>query len=160
MAIYMEFEGIPGQVTAKGHEKWITLDSTQWGIGRGISTRVGSAENREASTVSVSEMVVTQSMDKATGPLWNELTTGTDGKTVKVHFTSTDEGGENVYMSIDMEETLISSMSFSSGGDRPSISIALNFTKVETKYMEQSQEGADAATADGVIYNLATGKSG
>jgi hypothetical protein len=39
MPIFMHFEGIEGNVTAKGYEKWIEVNSFQFGSGRGISTR-------------------------------------------------------------------------------------------------------------------------
>ena len=54
MAIYMQYPNIPGAVTEEGHKGWIEINSFQWGVGRGISTPVGRAENREASMPSVS----------------------------------------------------------------------------------------------------------
>src|SRR5258706_6606126 len=39
--IYMQYEGIKGDVTAKGHEGWVELSSFQWGIGRGITSPTG-----------------------------------------------------------------------------------------------------------------------
>jgi type VI secretion system secreted protein Hcp len=66
MAIYMQFEGIDGGVTAEGHDGWIEMDSLQWGVGRGISMAVGATGKREASTPSVSEISMTKRMDKTT----------------------------------------------------------------------------------------------
>ena len=65
MPIFMHYDGIDGNVTAKGYEKWIEVQSFQFGSGRGISTPTGGSENREASAPSVSEVVVTKLMDKA-----------------------------------------------------------------------------------------------
>ena len=31
MPIYMNYNNIPGDATADGHEKWIELNSFQWG---------------------------------------------------------------------------------------------------------------------------------
>lgn len=161
MAIYMEYDGggITGDATADSHTNWITLSSCQFGVGRGISTPVGSAENREASTVSVSEVVITKEMDSASGPLWQELVKNTNGKDVTIDFTSTSAGGDNTFMFVKLTNTLVASMSFSSGGDRPQESLSLNFTKVEVKYMEQAVGGTDATGGSGVTYDLALSKT-
>ncbi len=45
----MKIDGIDGNVTASGHEKWIELHSVSFGQGRGIlSARPGHQSNREA----------------------------------------------------------------------------------------------------------------
>lgn len=161
MAIYMEYDGgnIKGDATADSHKDWITLNSCQFGIGRGISTPVGSAENREASTASVSEITVTKSMDAASGPLWQELVKNTSGKDVTIDFTSTSGGADNTFMYVKLTNTLVSGMSFSSAGDRPSESLSLNFTKIETKFMEQKQGGTDATGGAVVTFDLALSKA-
>lgn len=159
MAIFMEYEGVKGDATAESHVDWITLNSCQFGVGRGISTPVGSAENREASSVSVSEITVSKVMDIASGPLWQELVKNTNGKDVTIDFTSTAAGGDNTFMFVKLTNTLVSGMSFSSGGDRPSESVSLNFTKVEIKYMEQAVGGTEATGGSGVTYDLALSKT-
>jgi type VI secretion system secreted protein Hcp len=155
----MNYDTIPGDATAESHTKWITLSSCQWGIGRGISTPVGSAENREASSCSVSEVTVTKEMDSASGKLWQELVKNTDGKDVQIDFTSTAGGGDNTFMYIKLTNTLVSGMSLSSGGDRPTESVSLNFTKIETKYMEQALDGTEASGGSAITYDLALSKA-
>jgi type VI secretion system secreted protein Hcp len=159
MAIFMEYQGIPGDSTAASHTAWITLNSVQFGVGRGISTPVGSAENREASTCSVSEITVTKLLDAGSGPLWQELVKNTDGKDVTIDFTSTSGGADNTFMYVKLTNTLVSGMSFSSGGDRPSESVSLNFTKIETKYLEQAFTGTDATGGSVITYDLALSKA-
>ena len=161
MAIFMEYDGggIKGDATAESHTDWITLQSCQFGVGRGIATPTGSAENREASTASVSEVTVTKSMDAASGPLWQELVKNTSGKDVTIDFTSTSAGGDNTYMYMKLTNTLVSGMSFSSGGDRPMESLSMNFTKIETKYMVQAKEGTDATGGSVVTFDIALSKA-
>jgi type VI secretion system secreted protein Hcp len=161
MAIFMEYDGgsIKGDATADSHLDWVSLTSCQFGVGRGISTPVGSAKNREASTASVSEIVVTKPMDAASGPLWRELVANTSGKPVTIDFTSTSGGADNTYMYIKLENTLVSGMSFSSGGDRPLESLSLNFTKIETKYMVQAQSGTGATGGSAVTFDIAKSKT-
>ena len=63
MAIYMNWDGVPGDVTTQGYEKWIELTSFQWGVGRGIGSAMSGQASRESSIPSVSEIVVTKRMD-------------------------------------------------------------------------------------------------
>ena len=63
MSVYMKIDGINGKVTAKGHEQWIDCSSLQWGVGRAISSAVGTSADREASKPSISEVSITKMMD-------------------------------------------------------------------------------------------------
>ena len=49
MPIYMNYDNktVKGDVTAKGWEDWIELNSFQWGVGRGIASPTGGHEDRE-----------------------------------------------------------------------------------------------------------------
>lgn len=144
MPIFMHFEGIEGNVTAKGFEKWIEVNSFQFGAGRGISTPTGGAENREASAASVSEVTVTKSMDKASPKLFEAGLIGNEGKMVKVVMTRT--GKELTELCIyKFESTLVSGYSVSSGGDTPTESLSLNFVKFEYSYTGSDVAGKDAS---------------
>src|SRR5579862_6252258 len=93
MAIYMNYDGITGDVTSAGHEQWIELTSFQWGVGRGISNSAGSGADRESSTPSVSEIVVTKVTDSASTNVFRGsvgLAPIGEGKLVKIHITKTN----------------------------------------------------------------------
>ncbi|WP_291295948.1 type VI secretion system tube protein Hcp [Elioraea sp.] len=144
MPVFMHFEGVEGNVTAKGYEKWIEVNSFQFGAGRGISTPTGGAENREASAASVSEVTVTKSMDKASPKLFEAALISNEGKMVKVVMTRT--GKELTELcSYKFENTLVSGYSVSSGGDTPSESLSLNFAKFEYSYTGSDVAGKDAS---------------
>ena len=76
MPVYMKFEGIDGDATHQGHEKWIECTSFQWGTGRSIMTPVGRAANRESSAPSISEVTITKASDVASIKLFQEAVTG------------------------------------------------------------------------------------
>lgn len=132
MAIYLHIEGVDGDATAKGHEKWIEVHSLEWGVGRGIHTPTGSSQERESSSPSVSEITVSKPMDKCTPKLFTEACVGI-GKKVKIDLCQTGDKLET-YMAYTLTDTLISGYSVSAGGDRPTESISFNFTKLEMKY--------------------------
>ena len=156
MPIYMKYEGIPGQCTAKGYEKQIELQSCQFGVGRGVSqaTRGG---NRETSAPSISEVVVTKSQDESSQGLFSASLFG-EGQPVVITFTKTGNDGKSdqKYFTITMTNTLVSGFSVSSGGDRPMESVSLNFTKIETSY-DVADEKNKTAKPLKASWNLATG---
>ena len=133
MAIYIQIDGIDGDATHEKHVKWIDAVSLQWGVGRAITTPVGSTLNREASEPSISEVTFTKLMDGASPYLLEEATTGTRGKNVKIHLVSTGSAADE-YCEYKLENSLISGYSIVTDGDRPMESVTINFTKVEMKF--------------------------
>jgi type VI secretion system secreted protein Hcp len=156
MPIYMNYDSLAlkGDVTEDGHKTWIELNSFQWGVGRGISSPTGGSADRESSAPSVSEITVTKATDVSSPKVLNEALQG-EGKTVIIDFCKTDKGKMEVYMTYTLTNTMISGYSISSGGDRPSESLSLNFTKVEYKNIPQAAEGA-ASSPETVGYDLAS----
>ena len=126
---------INGESTVAGHDKWITISSIQFGVGRGISS-VGGGGDRETSNPSFSEVTLSKSMDVASTELFMQATCGKSLGKAEIHFIQTggaDAKGQ-VYLKIELEEVLVSSYSASSGGERPSESFSLNFTKISYNY--------------------------
>lgn len=158
MAIYLKYDGIDGEATHEDHKKWIEVGSLQFGIGRGIASPSGSTANRESSQPSVSEVVVTKQLDGSSSKLFTESATGAAGKKVEIHLVSTGSPG-NTYVEYTLTDSLISGYSVSSGGDRPSESISINFTKIEFKQTPYDETNA-AGTPVTVSYDLSTSKSG
>ncbi len=156
MPIYMKYDTLQGDATAEGHEKWIELNSCQWGVGRGISSPTGGSADRESSAPSVSEIVVTKATDVSSTKILNEAYQG-EGKTVQIDFCKTDKGKLEVYLTLNLTNTMISGYSVSSGGDRPSESCSLNFTKVEFKNVNMGAAG-DTGSPDSITYDLALAK--
>jgi len=156
MPIYMNYNDIQGDATAEGHEKWIELNSCQWGVGRGISSPTGGSADRESSAPSVSEIVVTKATDAASTKILNEAYQG-EGVKSQIDFCKTDKGKLEVYLTITTDDTMVSGYSISSGGDRPSESLTLNFTKIEFKNIVMDDKNA-TGNPDTVTYDLALAK--
>jgi type VI secretion system secreted protein Hcp len=126
---------INGECTVPGHEKWITVNSVQLGVGRGISS-VGGGGDRETSNPSFSEVTFSKVMDVASTALFMQATCGKSLGKAEIHFLQTggtDAKGQ-VYLTIELDEAIVSSYSVSSGGDRPTESFSLNFTKITYNY--------------------------
>ncbi|OYX13307.1 MAG: hypothetical protein B7Z15_07720 [Rhizobiales bacterium 32-66-8] len=157
MAIYVNYDGIPGEATQQDHTKWIDVLSLSWGVGRGISTVSGSTNNREASEPSVSEVSIVKMFDSSSPKLFTEACTGNAGKTVKIDLTTTGSPGVT-YCTYTLTNALISSYSVSTGGDRPTESVSISFTKLEFKFTPYDDKNK-AGTPVTVSYDMATTKS-
>lgn len=156
MAIFLQVDGVKGDVTADGHKDWIECTSMQWGVGRGIHTPTGSAQERESSSPSVSEVTVTKNMDKATAALVQEACVGRS-KPVVIHLVQTGDKLET-FMEYKLTDCLISGYSVSSGGEgKPSESVSFNFTKVEIKYTAFDNKHNPAGTFTSG-YDVSAGK--
>ena len=158
MPIYLNWnkEAIKGNVTEEGHKGWIELSSFQWGVGRGIASPTGHSANRESSAPSVSEITVSKAVDSSSNKLLTEALQG-EGVTVEIDFCKTEKGKLEVYIQYTLTNCMISGYSLSSGGDRPSESISLNFTKIESKFVPEDAEGK-AGSPETVKYDLALAK--
>ena len=129
MAIYMKFGAVVGQVTTEGFKDWIELTSFQYGVGRGVTSGAGGAQ-REGSAPSISEITVSKVYDKASPGLYQDALAGTFNTKVEIKMTTTTKNKVDTYLAWELTDCGVSGYSASSGGDNPSESISLNFTKV------------------------------
>ena len=154
MPIFMKYDGIDGEATTTGFEKWIELTSFQFGVGRGINSAYGQS-TRESSIASVSEISVSKPSDGSSPKLLVAALTGTLDKKVTISMVRTASGTVQPYMVYELEGCGISGYSASSGGDRPNESVSLNFDKVSFKYL---LIGDDLNNAPEVVgYDLSKG---
>jgi type VI secretion system secreted protein Hcp len=158
MAIYLEYEGIKGNVTADGFKDHIAVDSFQFGVGRGISMEAGKLANREATRPTISEITITKPADTSATALFKESVTGSAGKKVKIKFVQTGTDKVIEYMTYELEDVLISGYSISASGDSDPIeSISLSFAKIMINYndFDKSNKSANPQRAG---YSVAEAK--
>lgn len=157
MAIFLKYGSINGETTQLTHKQWIEINSIQWGVGRGISSGVGGGSKREATAPSVSEITLTKTFD-ISSPLLLKEALGGKAVEVKIDLTQTDNNGRHVaYQKYVLTDTLISGYSISSGGDRPSESLSLNFTKIDSEYLNIDDKFATKTTGH-VVFDIAASK--
>jgi type VI secretion system secreted protein Hcp len=162
MAAYLKYGDIKGESLAEGHlgsQGWIEVGSVQWSCGRAISTPVGASAKREASSPSISEITLTKLMDSTSPKLAKEALVG-KAVTANIELVETGENKLETYLTLNLTNCMIAGYSFSSGGDRPSETITLNFTKLEYVYQGYDDQGKIDTTKKGnVTYDLTAGKS-
>lgn len=160
MAIYLQFgTKIKGNVTAEGHDGWIECSSFQFGCGRGVSMPVGRGSDREVSAPSISEMTLTKELDDSSALLFQESLSGQGRDDATIHVVRTQASKLETVLEYTLANAVISSYSISSGGDRPSESLSISFTKVEMKYIGWDKSGTKEGQTP-VSYDLATAKAG
>jgi type VI secretion system secreted protein Hcp len=155
--IYMKIEGINGEVTTKGFEKYIELQSAQLGHSRAVNTRESGGGTR--GTPQMTEIVITKYNDGTSATLFRESLMG-KGKKVTIVFAATGVDKSTPYLTLELENTLISSYNMSGTGgdghDKPIESLTLNFTKVtfKTTTLDEKLKG----TPDSTTFDLQTGQ--
>lgn len=158
MSIFMNFEGIKGESSDKGHKQWMDIDSIQWGVTRRINTMTSSQNDRESSNAEISNLVITRYMDSATPSLFIESCCGT-GKDVVIHLTKTGTGsGTDVYMEYTLKNALVSDYQVaaqSQDSNRPMETITISFVDLEVKYTPYDDDG-NALAAIAVGFDTAT----
>lgn len=125
----MEFKGIEGDVTTQGYEKWIELNSFQYGVGRAVSSGSG-GNTRESSAPNISEIVVTKHFDKSSAKLYQDSVAGTFDTKVEIKMNTTTKNKTETFLTFELSDCGVSSYSLSSGGDAPMESLSLNFIKI------------------------------
>lgn len=158
MAIYIDYEGIKGNVTAEGYQDHIKILSIHFGVGRGISMEPGNMSNREATRPTLSEITITKFADNSTTSLFKESVTGAQGKRVKLKFIQTGSDKVVEYMDYELQDCMVSGYSMSSDGESDPIeTITLSYSQLMVNYHDYDKKNS-ARSPQRVGYNLETAK--
>lgn len=154
MAIYIEYEGIKGNVTADGYKDHISVNSCQFGVGRGISMEPGKMSNREATRPTISEVTLSKAADTSAIALFKESVTGSAGKKVKIKFVRTASDKLFEFMTYELEDVLVSGYSLSADSESdPMESISLSFSKITVTYNDFDKTNK-SSSPQRAAYNL------
>jgi type VI secretion system secreted protein Hcp len=148
---------IKGLAKVTGHENWLNMSSMQFGAGRSIALQAGGGAKRDSSSPSLSEVVFTRESDQASPDLFFQACGGVSLGTCTVHVLQTIGNETKVFAEILLEEAMISSYSVSSGGDNPTESLSVNFTKVSFQY--DTFDGKKVVTGTPKKWDLAVNKT-
>jgi type VI secretion system secreted protein Hcp len=140
--VFMKMGTISGEVTNKGFEGYIRLDSFQWGMARSISLPSG-ATTRDLATPAISELTVSKAVDKTSAAIFLNAVGSTPISTVTLVLSDTVTG--TILYQLTLSDVLVSSQSHSGAenGDRATENISLNFTKIK---IETFNSGSTTAT--------------
>jgi type VI secretion system secreted protein Hcp len=109
MPIYMQYGGIQGEnVSGLPGHGWIEVSSFQFGVGRGISSPTGGSSDREGSTPSVGEIVVTKDTDGSSPNLFQHCLGATKLRLSIVFTNATPPAGPR--HKLDLKDALITAI--------------------------------------------------
>ena len=135
---------LKGEVTTKGYEGWIAINSFQIGGGVGISSLTGGSTTRESTAPSLSEMTITKLMDKTSTGFFSGMTAGTQLSELLVYLPPASNPGR--FIKIYLKDVLISGVAWSSGGEIPSESVSLNYRAIKIEHYTTDASGAETLT--------------
>lgn len=149
---YLQIEGVKGESTDDRHKDWIECQTVNWSLTQPKSATASTGGGHTAERCELSEISISKLVDLAS-PLLAQLCAC--GKTIpkaKIEMQRADGHGEPVkYFEVELENVLIAHLAPSfGGGDFPSESLGLKFSKVRWKYTRQKiGGGASGNTAGG-----------
>ncbi|MGE7990126.1 type VI secretion system tube protein Hcp [Pseudomonas sp. NPDC089554] len=157
--ILLNFKGkkIKGASIIDEHKEWINVESLRMGLGRAV-TMSGGGTVRKPSNPSFSEFSLNRSTDLSSADLFMEAAGGMSLGTAELHFLQTvgSEEKPQVYLTIELDEAIISSYSINSSGECPSETISINFTKISYKF--DAFDGKTVSTGTPKIWDLKLNK--
>jgi len=154
--MFLKIDSIPGESQDSKHTGEIEILSWSWGMTQSGTTHLGSGAG--AGRVNIQDFQFIKTTDKSTPLLLLKCANGQH--IPEATFVVRKAGGEAIeFFKITMTDLIISSISTggSEGGDRPTESISLNFSKVEWSYTEENKDGK-AGTKTTLGWNVAENK--
>jgi type VI secretion system secreted protein Hcp len=134
----------------KKEVSFIEVDSFSFGV-ENTSTLGGSSTGAGGGKAVFQEFTVTKSQDQAASPLLFASCVGGELlPAVQVQFFPT--GSTSPYLSYELKEVLISTIQWSSGGDRPTESVSFAFETLEVEYFETTGNTTDTFKTGGSFF--------
>src|ERR1700754_3990348 len=132
VAIHLKYDGIDGNVTTKGFEKQIELNSASYSSGRSIGMASRSDVNRGHAEPHLSEIAISKAWDDmSSSKLFEDAIAGVGDKKATLSFTTTSKNVVLAYLLIDLENVVVSNYSVGCGSEaQPGESLNLNYTKI------------------------------
>jgi type VI secretion system secreted protein Hcp len=144
MAGYIKIEGIDGESTAKGYEKWIGILSVSQSITRPIGAGM-SGSSRHRSTATLGDVVCVKEVDKSTPKLADAICEGKVFPSIELHMTTSSDSGEGrtPYLMWKLTNVRVTSYSVSGSTDGMSVpteQFSLNYEEIKQTYDELDKE--------------------
>ena len=149
--VYLYIEGIKGESADDRHKDWIECKSVNWAVTQPKSATASTGGGHTAERCEHQDIVLSKLADLSSPVL---LQTCASGKTIpraKFEFMRADGQGERVkYYEIELENVLIGAVTPSvEEGDILGEEVALKFSKVKWRYMQQKISGGSGGNTAG-----------
>ena len=137
---YMKIEGIPGEALDNNHKDWIEILEIRYMFNQDVSKTSSSAGGATAGRVICHDVHISKYVDKASPKLLEACASGQHIKTITIDLHRAG-GKQQKYLSIKLEEVIISSLSAgaSQHGEFPSEDLELNYGRISLNYVQQKR---------------------
>ncbi len=144
-AIFLMLDGIKGEATDEAHKEEINVMSYGWGMNN--PTAVHSGAGTAAGKVSVMDLSVVKTMDKASPAITEHCCLG---KVIKKGTLTVQRAGEDKVQALVLElenvfVTAYTTNDHTDSGGLPTEELTLSFKKFQYKYTPQDKEGKGEA---------------
>jgi type VI secretion system secreted protein Hcp len=128
---YLKLDNIKGEVTTAPFKDEIAVSSLQLGVARPASSP---GSGTQTPPPSFSDLTVTKLLDRASPLLLLACAQGTNIPSATLTAVEPAGATNRIYYQIVLSNVLVTSVSQSGGGDRPTESVSLNYTHILWKY--------------------------
>lgn len=144
--IYAKFDGIDGESTDAGHDKWLDVISFNHGLSQQMSA-MGQGSGRTGGRSDFAPVTLVSAVDKSTVKLNQHCANGKHIDKVEINFCLATEE-QHVYLKYELEHVVISNINIDggSGGDKPMVSMSLSFSKIKWEYTPIDHNGKKGAS--------------
>ena len=158
--VYLQIDGIKGESTDTAHKDWIECKSVQWEVLQPKSATGSTGGGHTAERTEHKDIVISKVADLASPLLLQSCSSGKTIAKAKLEFLRADGQGERIkYFEIELENVLVSSVSPSvAAGDILNEDLALKYSKVKWKYIQQKVGGGSGGNTSGG-WDLAANKT-
>lgn len=139
--LVLKIDGIPGDSEVSGHVGEIDVESVSFGVSQtGVREAGGKGSARRSS---LSPITITKLIDASSPKLFLACATGSHISKAVLTFRQVAQAGTPAfeYLTITLTDVLISGYSVGSGGDIPSESVSISYTKIEYRYTGRDSSG-------------------
>jgi type VI secretion system secreted protein Hcp len=134
--VFLKLDGIEGESTAKGHEKWIEIDSFSLG-----ATHTPTSGGQSTGKTELSPVTITQAIDSSTPQEFLALATGKRIATGILDLVAAG-GDQRKIFEYTFSDILLTSIDFSgSSGGNPVESLSFVYDKIKLQAFAQGPKG-------------------
>lgn len=138
---FLHLDGIDGESTTIGHEKWISILSFSLGASNPSAFPTGGGSG--SGKVSFSDLSMVKEVDVSSVSLLKYLATGKHIAKATLDIVSSATKSSQPYLRYDLQDTLVTSYQISGGsGGNPIESFSLNFGRIEFEYFTMKPDGS------------------
>ncbi len=145
--MFLKIEGVDGEATDPDHSGWIEVLAFSEGLSSSGSLHVGGGGG--AARVNVQDLSVTKYLDSTSPFIRQRIASGQHIPSARLVVRTGDAGNRRTVFQVFLENVLLTSVSAgaSSGQDRVTENITINFAKIRWEYTPQNNQGG----AGGVV---------